>query len=341
MSYYVREMQNSPPKTNRQILELMSAFRPACVLGAAAELDLWGQLGEQNLSAESIAELLQTDLRATSMLLDALSALGLLEKNAGLYRTPEAIRPLLRADSVETVLPMIHHQMNVLRSWSRLAWVTKSGAPAEREGSIRGSTADRAAFIAAMHSISRILADEVVAELGHRQFRHLLDVGGASGTWTIAFLRAAPEAKATIFDLPDAIEQAGKRLKIPEFARRVTLVSGDFYIDPLPPGSDFAWVSAICHQHSRAHNRRLFVKIFEALEPGGQVAIRDVVMEPSRTQPCDGALFAINMLVNTDSGGTFTFAEFAEDLQAAGFVNPRLALSHADMNSVVTAEKPA
>ena len=81
-------------------------------------------------------------------------------------------------------------------------------------------------------------------------------------------------------------------------------------------------------------------ELFKALEPQGRIAVRDIVMEPCRTRPRDGALFAINMLVNTESGGTFTFEEFAEDLQAAGFVNPRLATGGETMNSVVMADKP-
>ncbi|HEY4761233.1 MAG TPA: methyltransferase, partial [Thermoguttaceae bacterium] len=207
--------------------------------------------------------------------------------------------------------------------------------------SIRGAEADRAAFIAAMHSISRLFADDLVAQLGPLKFMHLLDVGGASGTWTLAFLRAVPNARATIFDLPDAILQAEQRIKSTEFGDRIKLVGGDFYTDPLPAGCDFAWVSAIAHQHSRRHNRELFQKVFKALEPGAQIAVRDVIMEPCRTRPLDGALFAINMLVNTETGGTFTFDEFAADLQAAGFIEPRLVIRHEAMNSVVMAVKPS
>ena len=120
-------------------------------------------------------------------------------------------------------------------------------------------------------------------------------MGGASGTWTLAFLRAVPGATATIFDLPDAIEQAHSRLIGTEFESRVTLAAGDFYVDNLPAGADFAWVSAICHQHSRRHNRELFAKVYQALAPSGRIAIRDIVMEPCHTQPRDGALFAINI----------------------------------------------
>ena len=126
-----------------------------------------------------------------------------------------------------------------------------------------------------------------------------------------------------------------------EFASRVRLQAGDFYTDPLPPGADYAWVSAIIHQHSRADSRELFRKVFQALEPGGRIAIRDVVMQADHTRPVFGALFAINMLVNTESGGTFTFEEIADDLKQAGFVAPRMAIQADDMTAVVEATKPA
>ena len=331
----------SEPRPNRQqILEMMNGFRPALVIGAAAELDVWTALGDRSLSAEQLAEKLDCDLRALTMLLDAIVALRLLEKCQRQYGVPPELRDWLVEGGRDTVLPMLRHANSIARGWSQLAWTAKGGIPMPRPSSIRGATADRASFIAAMHTVSGPMADDLVTQLGPPEFRHLLDVGGASGTWALAFLRAVPSATATIFDLPDAIEQARQRLATTEFASRVTLAAGDFYVDDLPGDADFAWVSAICHQHSRRHNRDLFAKVYKALVPGGRIALRDVVMEPCRTAPRDGALFAINMLVNTDTGGTFTFDEYAEDLQAAGFTNPKLAVSHEAMNSVVTAAKP-
>lgn len=324
----------------QQILDMMNGFRSACVLGAAAELDLWASLGDESLTAQQVAARLQCDLRALTMLLDALAALQLLDKLDGRYHVPAELRAWLVEGSPQSVLPMLWHVTNVMRSWTQLAATVTQGIPPPRQPSIRGADADRAAFIAAMHAISGPMADDLVAQLGPPKFRRLLDVGGASGTWTLAFLRALPGATATIFDLPDAIQQARGRLVGTPLADRVELVAGDFYVDQLPSGADFAWVSAICHQHSRRHNRELFAKVCEALVPGGRIAIRDVVMEPCRTQPREGALFAINMLVNTDSGGTFTFEEYAEDLRAAGFEDSRLTVKHEAMNSVIVAHKP-
>jgi hypothetical protein len=324
----------------QQILDLMNSFRAACVIGAAADLDLWTLLGERSLTAEALAGELGADLRAATMLFDAVAALELLDKQQQCYTVPPELRDWLTADGRQTVLPMLQHAANIMRSWSQLAWTVKNGALPVRQASIRGDAADRASFIAAMHSISGPMADGLVAQLKPLSFRHLLDVGGASGTWTLAFLCAHPEATATIFDLPDAILQARQRLAQDPLGARVTLAAGDFYVDALPTGADFAWVSAICHQHSRQQSRELFGKVFQALLPGGSIGIRDVVMEPCRTAPREGALFAINMLVNTETGGTFTFDEYAEDLRAAGFTNPELWVKHEAMNSVVVATKP-
>ena len=110
--------------------------------------------------------------------------------------------------------------------------------------------------------------------------------------------------------------------------------------DPLPPGADLAWVSAIVHQNSRKQNRQLFAKAFHGLIPAGRIAIRDILMHPARTQPVAGALFAVNMLVATDGGGTYTFEELREDLEAAGFVGPAVVRRDEGMNSVLVAEKP-
>lgn len=329
-----------PSPERQRILEMTSGFMPACVVGAGAELNVWSVLDGDRLTAREAAERLEADLRATTMLLDALAALGLLDKQADRYSVPDSLAAWLFEESPETVLPMLRHRMNILRGWAQLAWTVRAGIPAPQQGSIRGPAADRAAFVAAMHSVSGPVADELVARLGPPQFTHLLDVGGASGTWTLAFLRTTPDARATLFDLPDAVEQARRRISESDAAGRVDLVPGDFYTDPLPTGADYAWVSAIVHQHSRERNRALFGKVYDALAPGGRIGIRDVVMQADKVQPVEGALFAINMLVNTETGGTFSFAELAADLQAAGFIEPELRVEDPAMNSVVEAVKP-
>ncbi|MCG3147178.1 MAG: hypothetical protein PCFJNLEI_00616 [Verrucomicrobiae bacterium] len=140
------------------------------------------------------------------------------------------------------------------------------------------------------------------------------------------------EAVAALLAVEERLTKVGVR-------SRVNLVKGNFYTDPLPKGCDLAWVSAIVHQNSRQQNRQLFRKIYRALDAGGRIAIRDILMEESRTAPISGALFAVNMLVGTEGGGTFTFAELRDDLKAAGFVGAKVVRQDAGMNAVVVATK--
>jgi precorrin-6B methylase 2 len=326
--------------TAEQILALGRSYQGAAVLAAAAELDLFSALSTTTLPAATLARTLRCDLRALTILLDALVALRLLEKSGGTYSLPTGLAALLTPDGAQSVLAMAQHQAHCLRNWAQLAQVGKTGRPAEHTPGIRGEAGAQEAFIGAMHNVSAPNAAKVIRAVQPLRFRHLLDIGGASGTWTIAFLRACPSAQATLFDLPHVIRMARRRLAAAGLAKRVKLVAGDFTSDALPAGVDLAWVSAIVHQNSRAQNRALFNKVFAALTPGGRIAIRDILMEEDRTSPVAGALFAVNMLVATEGGGTFTFSELCEDLEAGGFAEVVLARRDEAMNAIVLAKKP-
>jgi len=323
-----------------KILNIVRAFQPACVLATAAELDIFSTLAAHSMTAKSLSAKLGTDQRATTILLDALTSLRFLKKSADKYIVPLDAARMLTEESPDNILPALRHQANGLRRWSWLARITQTGKPAKCKPSIRGLAADEAAFIGAMDNFSSPFADSIVKRL-KPNFKHLLDVGGGPGTWTIAFLCAVPKAKATLFDLPTVIPLARRRIAKAGLSEQVTFVAGDYYRDELPVGADFAWLSAIAHQNSREQNRALFAKIYSSLQDNGVLVIRDVVMDSSRTSPVAGAMFAVNMLVATEAGGTYTFDEFRDDLTSAGFAKIRLLHRDQFMNSLILAKKPA
>jgi precorrin-6B methylase 2 len=322
------------------LLELGRNYQAAAVFAAAADLDLFDLLNDRALSAKEVARKLRCEHRGVEILLDALASLGLLSKRGLTYSLLPGTAAFLTANGEESILAMAQHQANCLRNWVQLARVIKTGRPAEKVPSVRGPEGDAAAFIGAMHNVSAPMVDEVIRALQPFKFTHLLDIGGASATWTLAFLRGCPSARATLFDLPHVIPMARRRLAAANLNDRVALVAGDFTRDALPPGADLAWVSAIVHQNSREQNRILFTKVFQALLPGGRIAIRDILMEQSRTEPPAGALFAVNMLVATEGGGTFTFSELRDDLKFADFTKPTVLRQDVGMNSIVVATKP-
>jgi len=326
--------------TPGDIHKLMRGYQGAAVLAAAAELDLFSPLSRGPMTSRALAGRTGCDPRALTALLDALAAIRLLVKRGGRYSAGRGVADVLTPGGGRSGLSMAQHQANCMRHWAQLARVVRTGRPAERSPSVRGAGGDRAAFIGAMDNTSAPVADSVVRRVKPLRFSRLLDIGGASGTWTLAFLRACPCATAVLFDLPPVIPMAARRIAAAGMGRRVRLVPGDFTADPLPAGADLAWVSAIIHQNSRAQNRRLFAKVFSALVPGGRIAIRDMLMDEARTRPLSGALFAVNMLVATKAGGTFTFRELREDLAAAGFCGAAVAHRDQGMSSVVVARKP-
>jgi len=288
-------------------------FMGSRVLLSGVELDLFTLLRAEAMNAQQVGQRLKAGLRGVTMLLDALAALGYLTKEDGLYKTEPSVATLLSADSPDSILPSLRHAANLWKSWSRLTEIVAPEGPAE--------LGKESAFIGAMQVRAQRDAARLVEVVDPGKAQSLLDIGGASGVYITSFLQASPHMTATLFDLPHVIEMARGYLSKKGFLNRVRLVAGDFVKDDLPGVHDLALLSAIIHMNSREQNVRLYRKVHNALSPGGRIVIRDFIMEPDRTRPAAGALFAINMLVNTEGGGTYTFKEIREDLEKAGFMD--------------------
>jgi len=323
------------------LLALARGYQAPCALAAAADLGLFDAISEGKDTPSKLARVLKCDARGLEMLLNAIVALNILRKDRDRFSISLEVAKFLREDSSRSVQAMIRHQANCLRNWAELANVIKTGRPAQRRSSIRGKMADQEAYIEAMDCTYAPIADRLVRSVRSlRMVSQILDVGGGSGTWIMALLRACPAAGATLVDLPKVISLARRRLVSEGFSNRVKLTGLDFTKNELPRGADLVWLSAIIHQNSRKQNRALFQKIFRAMAPGGRLIVRDIIMEPRRTSPLFGALFALNMLVETEGGGTFTFEELHEDLLSCGFKRVSLIKRDKGMNALVLATKP-
>jgi len=327
---------NSP----EEVLRLARNFMESRILLSGAELNLFTILSQAPLTAQDISSKTGYELRALTILLDALAAMGLLSKQQDAYRCAPSLSPFLSEDCPSSVLPMVLHAAHLWLRWSRLTHVVRGTKDLERKTRASRNADEMRAFIGAMHVVAEPQAQAIVAAVNPGSARALLDVGGASGTYTIAFLHAVPEMRATLFDLPEVVEMARERLSTAGMLDRVTLVPGDFYQDEFPRGHDLAFVSAIIHQNSLEQNVDLYHKIFRSLKRDGRIVIRDHVMEAERIQPKDGAIFAVNMLMGTSGGGTYTYEEIETGLTQAGFTRIRLIRRGEHMDALVEAFKP-
>ncbi len=322
------------------ILGLARNFMESRILLTGAELDLFTLLGPVPLSAEEAAGRIHADPRALTILLDALAAMGLLVKKKGTYQCAPSVLPPLGSEAPDSVLSMVLHMADLWQRWSDLTRVVQGESLSEKPPASSQEAKQLQSFIGAMHVIASALAPRVIAAVAPGSAKALLDVGGGSGIYTFAFLQAAPAMKATLFDRPAVIEMAKQILSQQRVLDRVALVPGDFYRDELPVGHDLAFVSAIIHQNSPEQNLNLFIKVWRALNSGGRIVIRDHVMNEDRTHPRDGAIFAVNMLLGTAGGNTYTFEEIKIGLQQAGFIHIRLLQEGEHMDALVEAFKP-
>jgi ubiquinone/menaquinone biosynthesis C-methylase UbiE len=330
---------NQQQHTVESIMKLGNNWMASRVFLTGVELDLYSLLATKPLSIDEILAEKKTDKRGMTILLDALSAIGLLVKDGDKYQTEMSAAPLLTASSPNSLLPVALHMCTLWQTWSKLTDVVLGKPPAQMKEQGALASNHIKAFIDAMHRAALKSAPEVVNAVNPGQARRLIDVGGGSGSYIMAFLSAVPDMKATLFDLPEVIEMARERFEAAGMSDRVTLTAGDFYKDGLPSGNDLALLSAIIHQNSLVQNELLYRKIYSALDPGGRLIIRDHVMSADRTQPLEGALFAANMLAGTPQGGTYTYEEIKEGLSAAGFTRIRL-IRTKGMFSLVEGFKP-
>ena len=234
---------------------------------------------------------------------------------------------------------MVLHLNSLWESWGGLTETVRTGTNPKRKPVTERGKDSLKAFIGAMHVVGRGLSQEIADSYNLAPFKRLLDIGGATGTYTMAFVAKNPEMTAVLFDLPDVIPWAEEGLGAEGLLERVECVAGDFYKDELPKGCDLVLLSAIIHQNSPEENLELFRKIHRAVLPGSTLLIRDHVMEPARTHPPQGTLFAINMLVNTKGGDTYTFDEIKDTLEEAGFGEVKLVREGEHMDCLVEARR--
>ncbi len=326
--------------TRDDLLILGRGFMVPRILLTAAELDLFTKLKGKALTVDDLCATEGWDRRGLAILMDALAAEGLLSRGPdGKYSLPLAVAKYLVRDEKDSILPMILHGCHLWESWSNHTRIVSTGEnpyPAERKNRPKEETE---AFIQAMHVVGQLVAPMIADSLDLSVYSKMLDIGGGPGTYTLAFLEKAPQMTATLFDLPEVVEIGRKRLTEVGLIDRVRIVAGDYTKDDLPPGHDLALLSAIIHSNSRETNRNLFRNVYSSLIQGGTILIRDHIMDPTRTFPVAGAIFAVNMLAATSGGNTYTFEEVKQDLESAGFKDVHVIREGQNMDQLVAAVK--
>ena len=167
----------------------------------------------------------------------------------------------------------------------------------------------------------------------------VLDIGAGSGVWGIALAKQSPRVRIHAVDWPEVLKVTRRVAAKHGVAKRLTTASGDFFEADFGKGHRVATIGHILHSEGRERSRRLLKKVFDALAPGGTVAIQEFMVDEDRSGPPNSLFFAVNMLVNTEAGDAFTFGEMSQWLRQAGFKNRRL-LGVPSVSPLILADKP-
>jgi len=304
-------MKDQVVSSPQQISGLARSFMQSRILLTAYDLDVFSALGRDWLTSAQVAAALETDPRATDRLLNALAALGLVDKKEGRFaNSPLASRFLVKGRA--EYMGDLGHAVNLWQTWSTLTKAVRQGGRVAPRDESDQAKKWQENFIAAMHQRGLQEAPDLVAQLDLSRVSRILDVGGGSGVFTMALVRAKPGARAVILDLPQTLTLTRRYLDQEGLADKIDLVEGDYLKADFKTGFDLVLISAILHINSPDHNQELFKKSYRALNPGGQVVIREFIMDQDRTSPAFGAFFALNMLVGTEEGDTYRQSEIED-----------------------------
>ncbi len=305
-----------------RLLQTSSGYWQTCTIHAAVKLDLFSAIGDDALSNAAVAEKLGTDVRGTTMLLNALCALGLLDKSDGNYRNTDFASTFLLKASPRYIGHLVMHHHFLLPSWARLDQGVRTGRPT-RDRVSRADGERREAFLMGMHNSAMALAPRVVEEIDLGGRGRLLDLGGGPGTYAIHFCRRYPELEATVCDLPTTRPFAEGNIARFGLSDRIDFADLDYLSQEVPGSYDAAWLSHILHSEDPEQCRSMIGKTVKALLPGGLIAIHEFVLDDSGDGPLFPALFSLNMFLGTDGGQAYTEAEITRMLSDNGVGNIR------------------
>jgi len=324
------------------IMEYCNGFAKSQIIFTALELDIFSKISDMEpVSADKLCDIMELDVRACSILLNALCSMGLLRKDTlGNYKNEEVTLKYLVSGSESDASAIVCHMADTMKSWKHLTQMVRAGtSPGLLQDDIFGGDKEKTeAFIWGMDNIAKERMQDIMSAISIDPYGKLLDMGGGPGSYGIAFCKRYSMISSVIYDLPLAIEQANKNILKHSMGHRVTTIAGDILKDPLGTDYQTIWCSQFIHCFSSQENKDILKKCYDSMLPGGKIIIHDFILDDLETSPQQGAMFSVHMLVCTKGGKSYSKSKVTSWLRGVGFdsieikqINP--------VSSIVTAFK--
>lgn len=307
--------------TPEQIMQMSFSFAPSRVLTAGIQLRVFSHIAAGSQTVAEIAQAAEASERGMRMLLDALVSLQLLSKSDERYELTPISAEFLVRDRPNYVGAMLETELT-WQAWNHLTDAIRTGRPIRRVEAPDMAEQFFSILVRSLHVINRELARRAAQTLiagTSRSGMQVVDVACGSGVWSIAIAEADPQARITAQDFPSVLNVTREYLRRHGVEDHYDFLPGDLnQVDFGEEKFDLALLGNIVHSEGERSSRTLFKRLHRALKAGGRIVIVDMVPNDERTGPPYALLFALNMLLNTEEGGTYTLAEYTSWLNEAG-----------------------
>ncbi len=331
------------PVTMERIAQFSFAYAPPILIAAAVRHKIFDALDAGAVTVAEVCEKSATSERGTRILLNALAGIGLLNKGAAKYSLAPDAAEFLVSRKPKFMGKFFHHTtVNILPIWMQLGELVKTGKPVNLVNQEESGTEFFHDFVEDLFQVNYGSAQALAQELQLSDAQNpvfVLDLAAGSGVWGIALAQSSPHVRVTAVDWAGIIPLTKKTAEKFGLGNRFEYVAGDLQTADFGTNHNVATLGHILHSEGAEKSRALLKKVFAALAPGGTVAIAEWLVNEDRTAPVSGLIFAVNMLVNTEEGDTFSFEEIKSWLDEAGFENVRT-VDSPSVSPLVLATKP-
>jgi precorrin-6B methylase 2 len=332
-----------PTVTPERIYQMAWAYAPPLILEAAIRHRVFDVLDSGPKTARQVSQETSTSERAVTAIMNALVGFEFLIKDGDKYAlAPESAAFLVSTKPSFQGGLLRHVSQQLIPKWLNLNEVVVTGVPAQAVNQEGAGSEFFEKFVNDIFPMSYAAARDLAQYLRLDLMSgtaSVLDLAAGSGVWGIALAQSAANVRVHAVDWPGVISVTKKNAAKFGFAGRFTFSEGDLHDADFGNGHQVATLGHILHSEGEARSRALIRKTFQALASGGTIAIQEFLVNADRTGPVNGLIFAVNMLVNTDSGDTFSFEEISAWLSEEGFVEARLLDSHGP-SPLILANKP-
>ncbi|HTX77139.1 MAG TPA: methyltransferase [Terracidiphilus sp.] len=314
--------------TPERILQFGWAYAVPLVLEAAIHHRVFDVLDGTSMTIEELVVATGASQRGLSAIVNMLVGFDFLHKGTDrkFSLTAESAAFLVSTKPSFQGGIIRHTSTQLLPNWLELSQVVATGRPAmsvNREETGANFFTDFVNDLFPMnYPIARQLAEHLDLGASGKPVS-VLDLAAGSGVWSVALAQSGKNVRVTAVDWPEVILVTRRSVSTLGLADRYSFAEGDLLKADFGSGHTVATLGHILHSEGVERSKALLKKTFQALAPGGTIAIAEFLVNADRTGPMNGLIFAVNMLVNTDAGDTFSFEEIAEWLLEAGFTHAR------------------